>query len=150
MFNNVLRQLIVTRTALASEGIEPTHAIDDITIANRYLWRVSSTQVPSALANMHGLGLSPSPLYRCVAFDKIHCFDLDDGLLVYDFSDVEFETSLYNMGFMSKPAFVRIDNQRFADFYCPHNVYVQLFCMEGSEVHENMTGTIRRNIIPFF
>lgn len=57
----------------------------EVQYARAYLKRVSANFIPPALAAFNGLGSSPFRLYKSIAFDNLHLFDLGLARTLPDF-----------------------------------------------------------------
>ena len=145
----VSRQIIVSRHSYGffTEVAGPPKEL--LRKCKEFLVRNSASNLPPALASVHGFGSPPYSLYRAIGLDKLHTIDLG---LERELTDKAFHvvnSPSYNSGMLSKMALVRIANQRYRDLprACTPTS-LSPFRSSDSEKHANMTGVLRRQITP--
>lgn len=86
-----------------------------VATAKKQLMLSSSSEFPTALAVVQGLGSPPFLLYSCVGFDRLHVMDLGLGRQLPNMAYSVFGKSAYNRNILTKSTLVRIANQRMSD-----------------------------------
>lgn len=113
-----------------------------------YLQRQSASPFPPCLAAMYGLGTKPFRLYKCIAFDRLHVFDLGVLRVVADEAYKYFSNAFHSK--MPMTTALTIANQRLLDIpRCAKLPRVKLFGTSSGQKSSGMTGKIRRDLCPF-
>lgn len=117
--------------------------------AKKYLEEMSAQEFPPSLAAFEGLGSKPFRLYRSIAFDKLHAFDLGPLRQIPDDLHTIIGSSPEYKG-ISKAKVISTMNQRMLDV--PRAARLGKFAPfrnTSNEKHAGMTGKVRREMLPF-
>lgn len=116
-----------------------------------YLKTHSALEFPPALAGFLGCGSAPFRLYRCVAFDKLHNFDIGILRMLMEGTLRFFKTSTTTT--ISTTATVNVVNQRLFDLpRCFSIPRVAIIPSTEGQLQPAMTGKLRRivsAVLPF-
>lgn len=123
--------------------------ISNITSQRKLLADHSAIELPPAICAIFGLGTEPHRLYKTIALDRLHVFDLDIGRDLPDNVHNLFASPEYNKSQFSKSQAIRCVNSRIREMLIVRRLNISPFKTQVSEVHSRMYGLIRRKLFPF-
>ena len=151
--NTVARQIVAATVHVAAlsndrERLLKAFSPTDLQNARSYLRRVSTLPLSPAIATFAGMISSPYNLYKVVSLDRLHSLDLGVSWLFPDNLIIVLSKPEYNQGVI-KAVLVLLANMRLTRFARREGIYQTPYRTRAKVAHSNMTGSIRRTLIPF-